>query len=277
VSRILMTGATGFVGLPVAKQLVEAGHDVSCVIRTGREEALEGLNAQVIPSPDLFAETPEWWARACGGVDMVIHLAWYAEPGKYLTSDKNLACLSGTLAIAQGAVRAAVRRFVGIGTCFEYNLTAGHLSVDTPLDPKTPYAAAKVATYTMLRAWFAQNNTEFLWARLFYLYGAREDARRLVPYLHAQMAKGEAANLTSGTGLKDYMDVQEAAAQLVGDAVGGRQGATNICSGTGTTIRALAERIADQYGRRDLLNFGARPDNLTDPPVVLGIRPQETE
>ncbi|HGG63060.1 MAG TPA: NAD(P)-dependent oxidoreductase, partial [Rhodobacteraceae bacterium] len=48
-------------------------------------------------------------------------------------------------------------------------------------------------------------------------------------------------------------------------------GAVNICSGRAITIRQLAERIADEYGRRDLLKFGARPDNLVDPPRVVGV------
>lgn len=272
MSRILITGATGFVGLPVAQQLVEAGHDIVAVIRGGSEERLEGLAAEHILCDDLFAQTPDWWAKSCIGIDRVIHLAWYAEPGKYLTSDKNLTCLAGTLALAQGAVAAGVDQFVGIGTCFEYDLTHGSLSVETPLDPLTPYAAAKVATYTMLRAYFAQTDTAFLWARLFYLYGPREDERRLVPYLHAQLAAGQTADLGGGTAVRDYMDVTDTARMIVEDALSDRQGATNICSGKPTTIRALAETIADGYGRRDLLNFGARPDNFTDPPVVIGIR-----
>jgi nucleoside-diphosphate-sugar epimerase len=57
----------------------------------------------------------------------------------------------------------------------------------------------------------------------------------------------------------------------VGVARGGEQGAVNVCSGVPVTVRELAERIADEYGRRDLLRFGARPDNLTDPPVVVGV------
>ena len=55
-------------------------------------------------------------------------------------------------------------------------------------------------------------------------------------------------------------------------ALGERQGPVNICSGTAISVRQLAERIADEYGRRDLLRFGARPDNAVDPPRVVGIR-----
>lgn len=272
MSRILITGATGFVGLPVAKELEAAGHEIICIIRSGTEEKLNGLNAHVVTCDDVFAQTSEWWAGTLTGIDTVVHLAWYAEPGKYLTSEKNLDCLVGTLAMAKGAAAAGLRRFVGIGTCFEYDLSYGELSLDTPLAPETPYAAAKVAAFTMLTAWFETSGIEFLWARLFYLYGAREDHRRLVPYLKTQLKNGLVAELTSGTAIRDYLDVQCAAQLLANDIMGRVVGPTNICSGKGITIRALAERIADEYGRRDLLNFGARADNLTDPPVVIGKR-----
>jgi dTDP-6-deoxy-L-talose 4-dehydrogenase (NAD+) len=59
---------------------------------------------------------------------------------------------------------------------------------------------------------------------------------------------------------------------IVEAALGTVQGPINICSGVPMTIRQLAERIADEYGRRDLLRFGARPNNLVDPPCVVGVR-----
>ncbi|CUH87151.1 dTDP-glucose 4,6-dehydratase [Phaeobacter sp. CECT 5382] len=278
MKRVLLTGATGFVGLPTARALLDAGCEVICTLRPGTLDKLEGIAVETLECDDIFAQSADWWAKACQGVDTVIHLAWYAEPGKYLPSEKNLDCLAGTLALAKGAAQAGVRRFVGVGTCFEYDLSDGHLSVDnTAIAPLTPYAAAKAATNTMLQSWFRQQGISYLWARLFYLYGAREDARRLVPYLHAQMQAGQPADLTSGTAVRDYMDVDDAAKLLVQEALGDRVGATNICSGQGVTIRELAEQIADQYDRRDLLNFGARPDNLTDPPIVVGLRDQPAQ
>ena len=59
---------------------------------------------------------------------------------------------------------------------------------------------------------------------------------------------------------------------IVDEAMGDRQGAVNICSGIPVTVREIAEEIADEYGRRDLLRFGARPENEIDPPCVVGIK-----
>lgn len=272
--RVLLTGATGFVGRALARELAGRQTDLTCVIRSGSAHRLP-VPARTVETPDLFAQDADWWADTCAGADLVLHAAWYAEPGKYLTSPRNLDCLAGTLALAQGAARAEVRRLVGIGTCFEYDLSLGHLPVNTPLDPQTPYAAAKTATFLTLSRWLPQEGVSFLWARLFFLYGEGEDPRRLVPYLHRQLQAGQQAELTEGTQIRDYMEVREAARMIADDALGGVEGATNIASGKGRTVRALAEEIADIYGRRDLLEFGARPQNLTDPPVVVGLRAED--
>ena len=271
---VLLTGATGFVGHQVLSALGDHQSQVRVVVRDGSQDQLVGGKniEQVITTQDLFAESADWWANTCSGVDTVIHVAWYTESGKYLQSLKNIDCLIGSLNMAKGALKAGVRRFVGIGTCFEYDLTVGKLSIETPLNPLTPYAAAKVAFFTALSQLLPAHGVEFLWCRLFYLYGEREDPRRLVPYIRSMLAEGKPAELTSGNQVRDFIDVAEAAKMITEEALGNHQGAINICSGVPVTVRQLAERIADEYGRRDLLKFGARSDNLVDPLCVVGIK-----
>jgi dTDP-6-deoxy-L-talose 4-dehydrogenase (NAD+) len=106
------------------------------------------------------------------------------------------------------------------------------------------------------------------------LYGEGEDARRLVPYIRERLSVGEPAELTSGTQVRDFLDVREAGRMIAACALGDEQGAVNICSGVATTVRELAERVADEFGRRDLLRFGARAENQFDPPRVVGIPPR---
>lgn len=271
---VLLTGATGFVGRHVLRELLRSAKRVRIVIRPGKQDQFDGLEGieSVVISPDLFAEDQAWWSQVCRGVDTVVHLAWYAEPGKYLQSALNFDCLAGTLILAKAAIAAGVGRFVGAGTCFEYDLSVGMLSVDTPLRPLTPYAAAKAATFMALSQQLPLQNVQFGWCRLFYLYGEGEDSRRLVPYLSNRLSTGQPAELTSGNQIRDFLEVSAAARMLVEYALGNEQGPVNICSGVPTTIRQLAERIADQYGRRDLLKFGTRADNLIDPPCVVGIK-----
>ncbi len=271
---ILLTGAAGFVGRQVLRELTRRSCRLRLVIRQGAAARIESVPAieSVVLTPDLWSESAAWFTEQCHDVDTVIHVAWYAEPGKYLQSPINLDCLAGTLRLAQGASRAKVRRLVGIGTCFEYDLEADLLSIMSPLRPLTPYAAAKAAAFMALSQYLPQQGLEFAWCRLFYLHGDGEDERRLVPYLRARLQAGQPAELTSGIQIRDYLDVREAARMIVDGALGQIQGPTNICSGIPVTVRELAERIADEYGRRDLLRFGARLDNLVDPARVVGVR-----
>jgi len=271
---ILLTGAAGFVGRQVLRALGERGCRVRSVVREGKQERFAHDDAieTIVASRDIFAESAAWWARACGGVDTVIHAAWYAESGQYLQSPKNQECLSGTLRLAEGAVQAKVRRFVGMGTCFEDDLEAGRLSIKTPLKPSTPYAQAKVDAFNALSVALPRHGVAFAWCRLFYLYGEGEDSRRLVSYVRARLQAGEPAELSSGSQVRDFLDVREAARMIVDVALGSQEGPVNICSGKPVTVRELAERIADDFGRRDLLRFGARPDNPVDPACVVGVR-----
>lgn len=259
---ILVTGGSGFVGRQILKVL--AGQPVLLRLVTRDPSRLaftsdwENVD-QVITTPDLFAEPAAWWQEACADVDTLIHTAWYAEPGHYLHSPLNLDCLTGTLQMAKGAAAAHIRRLVGLGTCLEYAPDNRPKAFDAPLFPQTPYARAKAAAYLALAQVLPSLGVEFAWCRLFHLYGEGEDVRRLTPYLREKLGAGEIAELSAGTQTLDFLEVAQAGRMIADAALGNTQGATNICSGDPITLKQVAERIADEYGRRDLLRFGARP------------------
>jgi dTDP-6-deoxy-L-talose 4-dehydrogenase (NAD+) len=265
---VALTGATGFVGRQVLGALQSRGHEVVAFARPCRPLP---PGVRRIEITDVFAQTPDWWSQHLSGVSALVHCAWVAEPGSYLTDPRNWDCLSGTLALARGAAAAGVARVVGVGTCLEYDLSHRVLDTATPLRPATPYAAAKAATWLALSQMLPQAGVSFCWARLFYLFGAGEHPRRLVPYLHAQLSAGVPAELSHGLQIRDYLDVTEAGLRLARLAEGGPAGAVNLCSGVPITVRELAIGIARSYGREDLLRFGARPTPATDPESVLGI------
>lgn len=270
MNKVLLTGGTGFLGAQLLKALRMHGIATKLIVRTGSELELATAE-EVIYTEDMFFESSEWWGRACEGVDTVIHAAWHVKHGDYLTSNKNLDCLSGTLALARGAVDAQVRRFIGVGTCFEYDLTEGIQSINTPLNPLTTYAAAKTSAYLLLNQYFKQFNISFAWCRLFYLFGDNENANRLVPYINSKLSAGELVNLTHGNQIRDFMNVYDAAQEIVKVGFSDYVGAANICSGIPISIKDLAMKIADTYGRRDLLKFGSYAVNHMDPPSVVGI------
>jgi nucleoside-diphosphate-sugar epimerase len=271
---ITLTGSTGFVGRQVLRNLLERGCSVRVLVRD--PSRLPNIRArerlEIVRTPDLFAEEAGRLEALLEASETLVHAAWYAEPGEYLTSPQNLGCLTGTLHLARAFAAVGGKRFVGVGTCAEYDSSTGLMTTDTPLAPTTLYAACKASAFQVLRFFLDAEAVDFAWCRIFYLYGEGEDERRLVPYIRRQLTSGQEVQLTRGEQVRDFLDVKDAGGMIAGVALGQQHGAVNICSGKGVSVRQLAERIADEYGRRDLLRFGARPDNIFDPPRVVGVR-----
>ena len=273
MKNILLTGASGFVGKQIIKALSQFSVNIIPVVRSGKEINFKRIRniKKIISSPDIFKENESWWTNQCKGIDTIIHIAWYAEPGKYLQSPKNIDCLIGSLNLAKGAVNAGVRRFVGIGTCFEYDLSKGTLSIDTSLKPTSTYASAKAALFIFLSKWLPEQSIKFSWCRLFYLYGEGEDERRLVPYIHKRLNKNESVELTKGNKIRDYLNIIEASQIISQVALGDQEGPINVCSGVPVTVKQLAQQIADLHDKRYLLKFGAKPEDPMDPSCVVGV------
>lgn len=273
MSVVLVSGASGFVGAQIVNQLSGKGHALRLVARPEAAVRLASRfpDATVVQCQDLFAQSVDWWTEACEGVDAVVHAAWYVNPADYLDSEKNAACVSGSFRMAQGAARAGVRHFVGVGTCMEYALPSERLEVGSPTAPTTVYGACKLALFEILDALFKDTGVLFSWCRLFYLYGEGENEKRLYPYLRRCLEAGETAKLGAGTQLRDYLDVAVAGARIASVVDTGQAGAINICSGQAVSVRQFAESIADRYGRRDLLEFGTHQPHPRDPSAVVGV------
>ena len=267
MTRVMLTGGTGFVGRQILKRLLERGCRVRMAVRKAASVPDE-VEQMVVG--DLFTAGKSTLQDLCADIDVVCHAAWYAVPGKYLTADENMDCLSGSLSLGQAAIAAGVPRFVGVGTCFEYDLNGGYLRTDTTLAPATLYGACKASAYMVLSELMEREERSFAWCRLFYLYGEGEDARRLVPYIRSRLASGEPAELTTGRQIRDYLDVEDAGRMIADAALAPAEGALNICSGLPVTVADMAMRLAEEFGRRDLIRLGAKQDAPGDPPCVFG-------
>lgn len=272
-TNVLLTGASGFVGRQILRDLNEQCANVKLVLRdSSRLTESEIRKASIVRTDDMFTKNEIWWKNVCAGIDVVIHAAWYVNPEDYLYADQNKTCTSGTISLAKGALLAGVKKFIGLGTCFEYDLSQKvPLDVSSDLKPITPYAKAKRLTFDALTQLFSTSATQFAWCRLFYLYGDNEAPQRLYPYLNKAFLMNTPAILSDGSQVRDYLDVQIAGAQITGIAFNDAVGPLNICSGKAITVRQFAEHIADRYGKRNLLVFNKTDPKKYDPPFVVGI------
>ncbi len=206
----------------------------------------------------------------------VLHLAWYVEHGRFWAAPENLDWVSATLSLARAAAEAGVTRFVGTGTCIEYDWSdqegaqpPGLRKESDTLAPTFLYGEAKAACFRLLSAAAPGLGLSFAWGRLFHLFGPGENPARLVASLIAAMRAGKTAEIGSGRQLRDFMATQDAGAALAALCGSNVEGAVNVASGEPVTVGALAQEIAGLMGRSDLLRIGSRPDRPGDPPSML--------
>ncbi len=271
---ILVTGGTGFVGRHVVKHLLDSNFRIVLLTRARERCSIlpDSRIAEIRTTADLFSETLEGLTNLVSGCSTLIHCAWCTDRSDYQTSHLNANCLEGTIRLAQAFSSSGGIHFVGLGTCAEYDYSDGTVTLSTPLRPTSLYAACKASAFFVLENLFAQRGVNFTWCRLFYLFGDGERPDRLIPTVRRHLEEGTPVPLTDGTQIRDFLDVREAARLISEVAMACHNGPVNICSETGISVRALVESIADEYGRRDLLKFGARSMNRYDPPCIIGKR-----
>lgn len=251
--RVLVTGASGFVGRQAVPALREAGFEVLTPARRDAD-LLDPAAARRL----VLEVEPEY----------LLHLAWDVTPGKYWESPGNRLWVETTRALARAFGEAGGRRFVGAGTCAEYDWTSGDgLCVPgaTPLKPATLYGVCKDAARAALEEEAAAGGFSAAWGRIFHLYGPHEHPLRFVPSVAAALLEGRPAKASSGVQIRDFLHVRDAgrafAALLAADVAG----AVNIGSGRAETLAFVARTLARLAGRPELLRLGDLPSAPNDP------------
>lgn len=265
--RILVTGASGFVMSQTLGPLLAAGFEVIAVSRRPVDHAgvtwvrLDMMDATAVVSA-LHTLQP-----SC-----VLHGAWTVEHGRFWTAPDNLDWAALTIRLARACAEAGTTRFVGIGTCAEYDWSDGGMGFrceDDACMSVTLYGAAKDATRRMLAAWFAQQGIGFAWARLFNLFGPAEAPGRFVRSITDALKRGEPAICRKGGLLRDVMPVTEAGAALAALAASHVAGPVNIGSGEARTLGGIAQFLAERSGRPDLAQIGTEPPSPSEPERML--------
>jgi len=272
MSRILVTGGAGFIGSHLVSDLVERGHDVALVVRpttslerlAGSIDSVRLVVGELGEPAGILAGLGPWRPEACA------HLAWYGDPATYLTSRENLVELRANLAFLPALFDAGCSRILITGTCAEYLGSEQPLTEDSPTDPRTLYAAAKLSLRLLARQLATDAGAGLVWARLFHLYGPREHRQRLVPAVINALLDGGQFAATAGTQVRDYLHVADVASALRGLLEAGADGTFNICSGKPVTVREVVSTVAEILDRPGSVEFGAVAARPWDPPILAG-------
>jgi len=268
--KVFLTGATGFIGAHVARQLIRADCEIYCLVR--KESNLWRIN-DIIPSLKIVRgdlNNPFEWENLFLEIqpEACINLAWFAEPGLYLNGMQNLDILTASIKLASLAARSRCPYFLSVGSCFEYDTSIGYLSESTPVRPESLYASSKLAFKLVLEQIARDCGMKAGWARLFYQFGPFEQKSRLIPSVICSLLANQKQKLTKGEQVRDYLYIDDVASAIAAVFLNQIQGEVNIGSGKPITIHDLSLKIGTLLGRTELLEFGALPYRPVDPMFI---------
>lgn len=258
MTRVLVTGGTGFVGRPATAALRARGVDVVAV---GRGDV------------DLL--DPGTIVALCDDVrpTHLLHLAWCATPGVFWTAEENVDWLAATLRLAGAFAEYGGRRFVLGSSGAVYAPDAGECDEETSeLRPITLYGTCKLSAARQLAGSAGALGIDVAEARLFQLYGPGEHPDRLVPSVTRALLRGDEARCTSGEQRRDFVHISDAGDALAALVLSDLTGPVNIGTGESAAIAEVVDRIAAAVGRRDRVRLGALASAPEPALVVAGTR-----
>ncbi len=258
MTRVLLTGASGFVGRHVLDAL--RMHTVEIVAVTRNAASMSDIDPAVrIVEMDIARPGANVFQRL-GCPDVLIHLAWGGLPN-YKSLHHFETELPSQYRFIKTLVEAGLSSMLVTGTCFEYGMQSGELSESILSQPCTPYAYAKNALLQQLQYLRKYQPFNLIWARLFYMYGEGQAINSLYPKLKETVLSGDKVfNMSGGEQLRDYLPVTEIAHRIVQLAISQCNiGTINICSGKPVSVRNLVERWIQDNNWEIELNLGYYP------------------
>ncbi|MBU6500565.1 MAG: NAD(P)-dependent oxidoreductase [Patescibacteria group bacterium] len=210
--KIFITGGTGFVGRPIVRLFLRAGHSVIVLTRDTRRAAdifthnrkLRFIKGDLSIPTILKSKIKKFKPDVC------VHLAWAGIPDYGI--DMSLKNMKEGINLLRILSEIGCKRIVCSGSCWEYGpASTGKFKEDLGLFPSTPFTAAKTAVH-----WFGKDiaknvGIEFVWARIFFVYGPGQKSLSLIPQLVKRKNNGLVSKLNNPLGGNDFVYVEDVA------------------------------------------------------------------
>lgn len=271
MNRVVITGATGVVGMALINKCIESGIEAVVLVNP------ESRRLDRIPEDPLvrvikcglsdFASADgeslglSRFSSEGGYADVMFHLAW---SGTFGDSRNDVLLQEKNSEYALDAVRLAYRLgckvFVGAGSQAEYGRVSGVLSPDTPCNPENEYGRAKLRTSSATRDLCHELGIRHVWPRILSIYGPYDGENTMVMTLIRTLLEGGKPALTAGEQMWDFLYADDVADAFFALAKHGRDGGIYpIGSGVARPLREYIEIIRDEIDPKLALGFGDVP------------------
>ena len=269
--RVLLTGATGFIGRWTVPRLLALGYEVHAADILDVQSITRNWGGVQMHQCNLLNKLEQRHLIEEIRPSHLLHFAWDVTHGKFWHSRSNLKWVNASISLLESFSACGGQRVVMAGTCAEYDWSYGYCKENvTPLNPNTFYGVCKNSLASILLSFGQTHGVSAAWGRVFHLYGPAENRERFVPSIILGMLKNETVQCTHGNQIRDFMHVEDVAAGFVALLDSDVEGAINISSGHPVSLKSIIERVSSIAKFNGYIDFGALPSDKKDPPVLFG-------
>ena len=258
--KILLTGATGFIGSNIAKGLLSKGYEVFAIHRASSsfekcipfKEQINWINTDNHDwKEQIIAIKPDQIIHAAwGGIEAADRNNWDIQIHNFWLSKK----------IFDLANECGIKKVIALGSQAEYGTYGFPVTETTTPMPNDAYGSVKILTANYLRNLFENSPTEWYWIRIFSVFGEGENSGWLMPIVISKLLKNQPIQLTPCEQQYNYLYIEDFVNQFLAVVKYTKNisGIYNLCSSESIVLKDLLIQIANRMGASSqLLQFGA--------------------
>ena len=254
--NIFITGGTGFIGSHIVSKLVGDGHNLLLLSRKPKDE--DGIIIGGLSNVGGWIEEVRIFKP-----DVTIHMAWEDIPNyNEETSIKNL---NYGVDLITSIAKIGCKKIIVTGSCWEYERTIGCLNETMPINPSKPFTRKKHMLHKIGQQVAKVYDMDFIWTRLFYVYGPGQKPHSLIPHIINSIKSGKKLEINTPYSKNDFVYVEDVADAISQLASNGRNGTYNIGSGYSTEIKELIDLVYQHISPKEhFITTVERPRSIVD-------------
>ena len=259
MNKAIVTGATGFIGKWLVKELVENNVEVFAIVRNVVPDSDEVLGNNLVHQVNM--SEVDLYSNDMANADAFFHLAWGGVSSELKNDwDIQMNNIDLSVKMLDLAKRLSVGKFIATGTVAEYSFCEDVMDVYAKQTPNDMYGAAKTATHYLLEVRARLIGMPFIWAVVPSTFGEGRRDKNIITYTITTLLKGEKPKFGYLTQMWDFLYVSEVvrALRLIGEK-GKADKIYGIGSGVYRPLKEYIEIIRDEINPELELGIGDVP------------------
>jgi nucleoside-diphosphate-sugar epimerase len=260
--KVLVTGATGGLGLLVVEKLLKMGHTVITTSRNTEKAKAASFFNQVTHKPYEISSSSnlenlfEYFEQP----EALIHLAW-EKLNDYKNQEHLSSILTGHKQFLNNLINNGLKDLTVVGTCYEYGLIEGELEESMQANPTMPYPQAKNLLRLYLEEYKKEREFSLKWLRVFYVFGEIKERKNLYTHLVSAITnKDKIFNMSGGEQVRDFLSPDQIAGTITDVAQQHEVvGVINCCSGQPVKLKEFVQDFLNKNNYQLTLNLGFYP------------------